>query len=123
MKEIVIDGIKYIPETENNTDLQNVYAQKLDGMKYVIVRADRAGVFAGYLKSKKGTEVTLINARRLWYWDGAASISQIAIDGVSKPHNCKFPKEVNCIISGVIEIIDCTEKARLSIKNVEEWNQ
>ena len=48
--------------------------------KYVIVRTYSAGVFSGNLKSRNGQEVVLTNARRLWYWAGAASLSQLAVD-------------------------------------------
>ena len=90
--------------------------------KKVIIRADRAGVFFGTLKEKNGTEVILTDCRRLWYWDGAASISQLAVDGTSKPNNCKFTVTVGEItITGVIEIIPCTDKAIKSIEGVKEW--
>ena len=90
--------------------------------KKVIIRADKAGVFCGILKNKNGSEVTLTNCRRLWYWDGAASISQLAVDGVTKPKNCKFTVVVEeILIMGVIEIIPCTEKAIESIEGVKEW--
>ena len=90
--------------------------------KKVIIRADKAGVFFGILKNKNGSEVTLTNCRRLWYWDGAASISQLAVDGVTKPKNCKFTVVVEeILIMGVIEIIPCTEKAIKSIDGVKEW--
>ena len=90
--------------------------------KAVIVRADRAGVFAGNLKSRKGTEVILTDCRRLWHWDGAASISQLAKDGVSKPQNCKFPESVSeILILGVIEIIPMTDIAVKSINGVVAW--
>lgn len=72
VKVISIDGVNYIKES----DVKQV-AEKLDGMKYVIIRTQNAGVFAGYLKEKTGEEVTLKNARRLWYWSGACSLSQI----------------------------------------------
>mgnify|MGYP001614101438 CR=1 FL=1 len=89
---------------------------------YVIVRTYSAGVFAGTLVSKKGQEVELKNARRLWYWDGAASLSQLAMEGVSKPQNCKFPCEVpSVILTQVIEILPVTKKAKDSIKGVDVW--
>lgn len=53
--------------------------------QYVIVRAARAGVFAGNLVTRTGQEATIANARRLWYWAGAASLSQLAQSGTSKP--------------------------------------
>lgn len=92
--------------------------------KYVIVRTYSAGVFAGFLKGRKGQEVILTKARRLWYWDGAASLSQLATDGVSKPQNCKFPVEVAEVeLLQAIEIIPCTQKAQDSIASVEVWAQ
>lgn len=92
--------------------------------KKVIIRADRAGVFFGTLKEKNGNEVTLTDCRRIWYWDGAASISQLAVDGTSRASNCKFTVIVAEItILGVIEIIPCTDKAVNSIENVAVWKR
>jgi hypothetical protein len=93
---------------------------------YVIVRTFSAGVFAGYIKSKKdkksGMSVVLKKARRIWYWDGAASLSQLAMEGTKKPENCKFPCEVEKVqLYNVIEIIQCTEKAKKSIQGVPVW--
>lgn len=90
--------------------------------KKVIVRGDRSGVFFGTLVAKEGTEVKLEKCRRIWYWDGAASISQLAIDGTVKPNNCKFTVTVNeIIITDAIEIILCTDKASDKIEKVAEW--
>lgn len=90
--------------------------------KYYIVRADRAGVFAGNIKERNGDEVTMTNVRRLWYWEGAASLSQMAVEGVSRPENCKFTVVVpEMTILGVIEIIPCTTIAEDRIRGVEEW--
>lgn len=90
--------------------------------KKVIVRADRAGVFFGTLAEKNGNEVTLTNCRRIWYWDGAASISELAAKGVTKPADCKFSIAVESIvILGVIEIIPCTDEAIASIEDVKVW--
>lgn len=90
--------------------------------KYVIVRTYSAGVFAGYLERRKGQEVVLLDARRLWYWKGAASLSQLAVDGVKYPNECKFPKAVSRVeLLQAIEILDVTEKARKIIEAVPEW--
>lgn len=92
--------------------------------KYVIVRTYSAGVFAGNLESRKGQEVVLTNARRIWYWAGAASLSQLATDGTSQPNQCKFPCEVSRVeLLNAIEILDVTEKAKASIKSVAVWKQ
>lgn len=90
--------------------------------KYVIVRGDRSGVFAGTLVSQDGQTVTLKDCRRLWYWDGAASISQIAKEGVKKPRTSKFTVTVDQIaILDAIEIIPTTADAEVNVKAVPEW--
>jgi hypothetical protein len=92
--------------------------------KYVIIRGDRSGIFAGVLKEKNGQEVILTDCRRLWYWQGAASISQLAVDGTSDSMNCKFTVTVDEIcVTDCIEIIPCTDKAEKSIKDVAEWRR
>ena len=92
--------------------------------KYVIVRTYSAGVFAGELESRNGQEVVLRYARRLWYWAGAASLSQLAMEGVKKPKECKFPCEVDRVeLLQAIEILDCTEDAQVSIAGVEIWKE
>lgn len=93
-------------------------------LKYVIVRTYSAGVFAGELESRKGQEVVMRNARRLWYWDGASSLSQLAMEGTKKPENCKFPVAVDRVeLLQAIEILDVTPAAEKSIKEVSIWKQ
>lgn len=90
--------------------------------KKVIIRGDRSGVFFGTLTEKNGREVKLTNCRRLWFWSGAASLSQLAVDGVANPQNCKFTVAVDeIVILDAIEIIPCTVKAVQSITSTEEW--
>lgn len=90
--------------------------------QYVMVRTTSAGVFAGYLKSRNGKEVELENARRIWYWVGAASLSQLAQSGTSKPKSCKFPEPVDLVIlTEAIEIIPISEIAKKSIDEVPLW--
>lgn len=118
--EIEVNGKKYVLK---DTIRNLAPAQKTKGMEYAIVRTYSAGVFAGFIKSEKGLEAELINARRIWYWEGAASLSQLAIDGTSKPEKCKFPCEANIRLKQVIEILPCTEKAKKSIEGVAVWKQ
>ena len=90
--------------------------------KYYIVRGDRSGVFAGNIKERNGREVTMSDVRRLWYWEGACSISQLALDGTTKPRECKFTVALDEItLLDAIEIIPCTDKAEKSIRSVAEW--
>lgn len=96
--------------------------EKMEPMKYVIVRTYSAGVFAGELESRNGQEVVMRNARRIWYWSGAASLSQLAMEGTKDPANCKFPCEVDRVeLLQAIEILDVTEEAKESIKAVPIW--
>lgn len=89
---------------------------------YVIVRTYSAGVFAGFLESRKGQEVVMSNARRLWYWKGAASLSQLALDGVKYPEECKFPAPVSRVeLLQAVEILDVTPKAKKIIEAVPVW--
>ena len=119
--EIEIDGEKYVLASSVK-DFKPPTTMK--GKKYVIVRTYSAGVFAGYLDSRKGKEVVLLNARRIHYWDGSASLSQLAVDGTSKPENCRFPCEVSRVeLTEAIEILDVTEKARKSIAGVPVWKK
>ena len=99
-----------------------------DSLKYVIIRADRVGVFAGYLESitetVSGRLAIMREARRIYYWSGAATLSQLAIDGCSNPKECKFPEALNRIeISQVIEVIDCTKKAQDFIQGLKAWKE
>ena len=100
-----------------------VPAIKKKGLKYVIVRTYSAGVFAGYLVKRTGKEVQLTEARRLWYWKGANSLSELAKSGVKYPAECKFSVPVNQEVTECIEILEVSEKARLSIASVKEWEQ
>lgn len=99
--------------------------EKLLGKK-VIIRSCGAGVFYGTLNEVEQAEdkyyVELLSCRRLWYWSGAASLSQLATEGVKNPEACKFTITVDSIvISSVIEIIPTTEEAQKNIENVRVW--
>lgn len=114
---ITIDDTKYV----RADSIPNVPQPSGDK---VIVRGDRSGVFYGTLTSRNGGEVELGNCRRIWYWDGAASISQLARDGTSAPDKCKFPPPVaRQLILDAIEVIPTTKAAEESIEAVKEWKQ
>lgn len=89
-----------------------------------IVRCDRAGVFFGEIKERRGNEVTMTNVRKLWYWDGACAVEQLAMDGTKKPSNCQFTVMVpEMELMGVIQVLPCTEAAAASIEAVMEWKR
>lgn len=90
--------------------------------KKVIVRGDRSGVYYGTLTEKNGREVVLKNCRNIWWWEGAASVLQIAVDGVTNPTDSKFTVIVDELeLLDAIVIIPCTDKAIECIEGVEEW--
>lgn len=90
--------------------------------KKVIIRGDRSGVFFGTLVEKNGREVKLTNCRRLWFWSGAASLSQLAMEGVNNPSDCRFTVAVSeIVILDAIEIIACSKAAIENIESVREW--
>jgi hypothetical protein len=88
----------------------------------VMVRTYSAGVFFGGLKSREGKEVILVNARRVWYWKGAASLSQLAQAGPKYPNECKFPMAVSEVtLLEAIEIIPITANALKILNKVPVW--
>lgn len=89
-----------------------------------VVRCAQAGVFFGQIKERNGSEVTMINVRKLWYWDGACAVEQLAVDGTKAPANCKFTVVVpEMVLTGAIQILPCTEKAAESLAAVREWTR
>jgi len=90
--------------------------------KKCIIRGDRSGVFFGTVKSINGRNVELETVRRIWYWDGANSISDLALQGTKKPDDCKFTKSVEqLLLTDVIEIIPATPEAITNIESVRAW--
>lgn len=94
--------------------------------KYSIVRCNGAGVFMAIVasRSKDGLQAKLRDSRRLWYWSGAASLSQLAVEGTKKPSECKFPVPMpEQEVTGVLEVIPLTLAAEKSLKAVPVWKQ
>lgn len=123
VNEIQLNGIDYV---RKDSISNNQMAQSNEGMKYVLIRSIASGVFFGYLKSEKFTDsgkvVVLKHGRRVYQWYGAATLSQLAIDGTSRPNDCKFPEALSEIeIVNVIETIELTEKAKNSLNSVKIW--
>lgn len=92
---------------------------------YSIIRADRAGVFIGKIISENGNTLVITNARRLYYWSGALDVVTIAVNGVSKPANCKFSAQLGdndkSTILNVIEYHPISVNALQTINAVPAW--
>lgn len=92
--------------------------------KMYVVRCAQAGVFFGEIKERKGDEVTMTNVRKLWYWDGACAVEQLAVDGTSSPERCKFTVMVSeMVVTGAIQVLACTDKAASSLAAVGVWKR
>lgn len=90
--------------------------------KYCIVRCDRAGVFAGTVVAVDDQTALMRDVRRIHYWSGAASLSQLANEGVKNPRSCRFTVTVETILlTDVIEIIPATAAAKANILGVPVW--
>jgi hypothetical protein len=70
---------------------------KIQNGKRVLIRAGAAGVHYGTLIEKEKQEVRLANARRIWSWNGALSLSEIASKGLDVK-NSKISEPVEEII-------------------------
>jgi hypothetical protein len=120
IKTITINGVEYVEKSAAQAAMPstNVY----------MVRSYAAGVFYGEIESKKhevsGLVVNMKNARRVWYWSGAASLSQLAMEGTTKPNDCKFPAPVTSVeLMNVVEILPITDAALKILNGVKVWKQ
>lgn len=97
---------------------------KINENQNYIVRTDRAGVFFGKIKEYNKDEVVMTEVRKLWYWDGACAVEQLALEGTRKPRNCKFTVVIpEMAIASPIQVIPCTDKATESISGVAVWKE
>ena len=95
---------------------------KINPETYYIVRGAHSGVFAGNILEQNGREVKMANVRCLWRWCGAATILQLATEGVKNASGCKFTMVVpEVTILDAIEVVPCTETAKDIIMGVPEW--
>ena len=115
---IKIDEVEYVRK-----DTIKQEAQTLDGKPFVIVRSTTASPFFGYLEKEDDVNktVVLVNARRIYEWHGAATLSQLAESGTTQPEKCKFPAPVKVKISNVHELYYATEEARKNLEAVKIW--
>ena len=97
---------------------------KINENQYYIVRSDRAGVFFGKIKEASHDEVTMTDVRKIWHWEGACAVEQLALDGTKKPYDCKFTVNIpEMTIADPIQIIPCTEMATKSLSGVAVWQR
>jgi hypothetical protein len=91
-------------------------------MNKFLFRGDRSGVFYGELVEREGQRAKIRNARKIYYWNGAACLEQLSAEGTNKPNDCKFTMAVDEIeIYDLIQLLPCTDKSIESIEGVKEW--
>ena len=96
----------------------------MDQNQYYIIRCNEAGVFFGKIAERRGSEADLTDVRRIHYWDGAASLSQLAMEGVKSPRTCRFTVTVpSMTVLNIIELIPCTDAAVKNILEVPVWRR
>jgi len=86
--------------------------------KKVIVRTTNAGVHYGTLASLDGQQVVLNKARRIWYWEGAFTLSAIAVDGVSKRSKISVAVP-EILLNEAVEVIPCQPESINSLDGIE----
>lgn len=89
--------------------------------KYVVVRTYSAGVHVGVLGQREGRELVLTDARRIWNWQGANTLHEVALRGVGK--GSRVSEAVpSVLLTEAIEIIPCTGDAERNLREAQ-WNR
>lgn len=94
--------------------------------KKCIVRCYCAGVFFGEVKEvssdANGLNVRLANARKVWYWDGAAGVEQLSQEGCND--SSKITVAVSeLVVANAVQIIPCSDKAVRNLEAKKEWKR
>ena len=99
--------------------------RKTASRPFVICRCTGAGVHAGFLVSRDGEEATLTSSRRLWRWTVPQGkpefLSGVAVHGLGD--QCQIGTRIDVTLTGVCEVITCTETAKESILGYQEQNR
>lgn len=113
--EVTLNGFEYVRKDSIKagvtTNTENI----------VLVRTYSAGVHFGTLASRDGREVVLTNARRLYQWSGACSLSQVATDGVRLSGSKISVIVPEITLTEAIEIIPMSETAAKMMMEAEAW--
>jgi len=107
--------------TLNGKQYQEVCVPSKTGV--VLIRTYSAGVHFGTIKERNGKEVTLVNARRLWSWQGACSLNQVAVDGVNIKNSNISVVVPEITLTEAIEIIPMTEAAAQQMMGAKPWKK
>ena len=116
VKEIEVDGVIFVPEAQN-------IDRDVDGWRLCVVRTYSAGVWYGWVEYDADFTflgVIVKNARRIWKWQGAFSLSELATLGASGDSRIAVPvAEVK--LNRVIELIPMSIQARKALDEIESY--
>ena len=118
MKEEIL--LKLIEKLLDSDSPQNTQSSNLDDEHvgiYVLVRTYSAGVHFGLLKKKAGMQVVLDEARRIWSWEGAFTLSAVATSGVG---DGKLSTKIDGFLTEAIEIMPLTATAKECLYGIED---
>lgn len=88
----------------------------------VLVRTYGAGVHVGLLARIDGQEVELLDARRLWRWQGANTLHEAALRGVSTGFTRLSEPVPQLVLLSAIEVLPIAEGAAKSL-TTSRWAQ
>jgi hypothetical protein len=82
---------------------------------FVLIRTYSAGVHFGTLVERNGQEIHLSNARRLWNWNGALSLSEVASKGIDLKNSKVSVPVDEIILTQAVEIIPINKNSNLHV--------
>lgn len=83
---------------------------------YVIVRTYTEGVHVGVLGPKTGEEFVLTDARRVRYWQGANTLHEMSLHGLTAKGSKVSEPVPKITVRGWIEILPRSEEAEGSLR-------
>lgn len=91
-----------------------------------IVRCYSAGVFFGEVKEvtsdANGLNVRLANARKVWYWTGAAAVEQLSQDGCGDESKITVAVP-DLVVADAVQIIPCADRAIANLEAKKVWKR
>ena len=89
--------------------------------KKIIARIERSGVFHGTLDHIDNDIMRLKNARRIYYWNGALSVTDMAAKGITGGKVTIPVSTVEFMSDKVVELNECSDDATKSIETIKPW--
>jgi len=88
--------------------------------KHVVARTYSAGVHIGTLSEAEGTAIVLKDARRLWKWGGAFTLSEVATTGINPEQSRMAVAVPEILLTQATELLPTSEEARSTFDATHE---